>query len=91
MSKNSVDVVLIGGGVMSATLGTLIKQVQPDWTIEVFESRGEVATESSNGWNNAGTGHAARDGGNPTRHLSSGGIPLGTPFCAEKTRPRSST
>lgn len=44
---------------MSATLGTLIKQVQPDWTIEVFESRGEVATESSNGWNNAGTGHAA--------------------------------
>lgn len=44
---------------MSATLGTLLKQVRPDWTIEVFESRSEVATESSNGWNNAGTGHAA--------------------------------
>lgn len=44
---------------MSATLGTLIKQVQPDWSIEIFESRSEVATESSNGWNNAGTGHAA--------------------------------
>lgn len=44
---------------MSATLGTLIKQVRPDWTIEVFESRPQVATESSNGWNNAGTGHAA--------------------------------
>ena len=44
---------------MSATLGTLIKQVRPDWTIEIFESRTEVATESSNGWNNAGTGHAA--------------------------------
>ncbi|MBL3687746.1 malate dehydrogenase (quinone) [Leucobacter zeae] len=58
MSKNTVDVVLIGGGIMSATLGTLIKQVQPDWSIEIFESRTEVATESSNGWNNAGTGHA---------------------------------
>ena len=59
VSKNTVDVVLIGGGVMSATLGTLIKQVQPDWSIEIFESRTEVATESSNAWNNAGTGHAA--------------------------------
>ncbi|MFD1202100.1 malate:quinone oxidoreductase [Leucobacter albus] len=59
MSTKTVDVVLIGGGIMSATLGTLIKQVRPDWTIEVFESRSEVATESSNGWNNAGTGHAA--------------------------------
>ena len=58
VSKNTVDVVLIGGGIMSATLGTLIKQVQPDWSIEIFESRTEVATESSNGWNNAGTGHA---------------------------------
>ena len=44
---------------MSATLGTLITQVQPDWKISLFESRAEVATESSNGWNNAGTGHAA--------------------------------
>ncbi|MBK0421563.1 malate:quinone oxidoreductase [Leucobacter sp. CSA2] len=59
MSKNTVDVVLIGGGVMSATLGTLIKQVQPDWSMEIFESRTEVATESTNAWNNAGTGHAA--------------------------------
>ena len=59
MSKNTVDVVLIGGGVMSATLGTLIKQVQPDWSIEIFESRSQVATESTNAWNNAGTGHAA--------------------------------
>lgn len=59
MSNNTVDVVLIGGGVMSATLGTLIKQVEPDWSIEIIEARGEVATESSNAWNNAGTGHAA--------------------------------
>ena len=59
VSKNTVDVALIGGGIMSATLGTLIQQVQPDWTIQIIESRTEVATESSNAWNNAGTGHAA--------------------------------
>lgn len=59
VSKKTVDVVLIGGGIMSATLGTLIQQVQPDWSIQIIESRGEVATESSNAWNNAGTGHAA--------------------------------
>lgn len=54
-----MDVVLIGGGIMSATLGTMIKQVQPDWSILVFERLSEVAVESSNPWNNAGTGHAA--------------------------------
>jgi malate dehydrogenase (quinone) len=44
---------------MSATLGTLIKRVQPDWSIQVYERLGDVAQESSNPWNNAGTGHAA--------------------------------
>lgn len=43
---------------MSATLGVLIKQLQPDWSIEVFERLSDVAQESSNPWNNAGTGHA---------------------------------
>ncbi|WP_353113844.1 malate:quinone oxidoreductase [Microbacterium sp.] len=55
----SVDVVLIGGGIMSATLGTLLHELQPDWKIVAFERLGEVAQESSNPWNNAGTGHAA--------------------------------
>lgn len=54
-----IDVVLIGGGIMSATLGTLLKEVQPDWKIVVYERLSEVAQESSNAWNNAGTGHAA--------------------------------
>jgi malate dehydrogenase (quinone) len=54
-----VDVVLIGGGIMSATLGTLLKQVQPDWKIVVVERLSDLAQESSNAWNNAGTGHAA--------------------------------
>jgi malate dehydrogenase (quinone) len=57
--SETVDVVLIGGGIMSATLGTLLKELQPDWNIVAFERQGEVAQESSNAWNNAGTGHAA--------------------------------
>ncbi len=56
---SSVDVVLIGGGVMSATLGTLLRQLQPDWKISIYERLDTVAEESSNAWNNAGTGHSA--------------------------------
>lgn len=59
MSNSPIDVVLIGGGIMSATLGALIQRVQPDWTIRLYENLGDVAQESSNPWNNAGTGHAA--------------------------------
>ncbi|GAA1852680.1 malate:quinone oxidoreductase [Microbacterium koreense] len=44
---------------MSATLGTLLSELQPDWRIVVYERLGDVALESSNAWNNAGTGHAA--------------------------------
>jgi malate dehydrogenase (quinone) len=54
-----IDVVLIGGGIMSATLGTLLERVEPDWSMTIFERLGSVAEESSNPWNNAGTGHAA--------------------------------
>ena len=53
------DVVLVGGGIMSATLASLLGIVAPDWTIEVFESGNAVAGESSGPWNNAGTGHSA--------------------------------
>ncbi len=45
--------------IMSATLGSCISQLEPDWSIRVYERLGEVAQESSNAWNNAGTGHAA--------------------------------
>jgi len=44
---------------MSATLGTLLKELQPDWSIVALERLHDVALESSNAWNNAGTGHAA--------------------------------
>ncbi|WP_022882731.1 malate dehydrogenase (quinone) [Gryllotalpicola ginsengisoli] len=58
-SQAPVDVVLIGGGIMSATLGTFLKRVRPDWSIVIVERLGSVAEESSNPWNNAGTGHSA--------------------------------
>ncbi|AOT05038.1 malate:quinone oxidoreductase [Arthrobacter sp. U41] len=53
------DVVLIGGGIMSATLGAFLKQLEPNWTISLFEKLEEPGLESSGPWNNAGTGHAA--------------------------------
>ncbi len=52
------DVILIGSGIMSATLGTLLKELHPKTTIQVYECTAELAHEASNGWNNAGTGHA---------------------------------
>ena len=58
-SISKSDVVLIGGGIMSATLGTLLKELKPEWNIKVFEKLDAVASESSNAWNNAGTGHSA--------------------------------
>ena len=54
-----IDVALIGGGIMSATLGSLLQKLEPSWKITIFERLGDVALESSNAWNNAGTGHAA--------------------------------
>ena len=52
------DVVLIGSGIMSANLGALLKRLDPKLRIQVYEAADELAYESSNGWNNAGTGHA---------------------------------
>ena len=53
------NVVLIGAGIMSATLGVILKQLQPNITIEIFERLDVAAAESSDAWNNAGTGHSA--------------------------------
>ncbi len=53
------DVVLAGAGIMSATLGIMLKELQPDITIDIFERLDVAAAESSDAWNNAGTGHSA--------------------------------
>ncbi|ANI90100.1 malate:quinone oxidoreductase [Arachidicoccus ginsenosidimutans] len=53
------DIVLIGAGIMSATLGIMLKELMPGVSIEIYERLNEVAVESSDAWNNAGTGHSA--------------------------------
>lgn len=53
------DVVLIGAGIMSATLGVMLKELQPNLAIEIVERLDVAAAESSDAWNNAGTGHSA--------------------------------
>ncbi|XYD08136.1 malate dehydrogenase (quinone) [Methylobacterium sp. NMS12] len=58
-ADGKVDVLLIGGGIMSATLGVWLNALEPNWSIQMVERLDQVALESSNGWNNAGTGHSA--------------------------------
>lgn len=54
-----VDVLLVGGGIMSSTLGVWLHELEPNWSMTMVERLDGVAMESSNGWNNAGTGHSA--------------------------------
>ena len=68
------DVLLIGGGVMSASLGTWLQELQPGWKQLMVERLDNVALESSNGWNNAGTGHSANMELNYTPEREDGSI-----------------
>ena len=61
---------------MSATLGTLLKQLEPTWNIQIFERLPQVALESSNPWNNAGTGHSALCELNYTPERADGSIDI---------------
>ncbi|KJL04693.1 malate:quinone oxidoreductase [Priestia aryabhattai] len=70
------DVILIGAGVMSATLGSLLKELAPEWDITVFEKLADAGEESSNEWNNAGTGHAALCELNYTSEQADGSIDI---------------
>ncbi|WP_276498407.1 malate:quinone oxidoreductase [Pontibacter litorisediminis] len=58
-ANKETDVVLIGAGIMSATLGMMLKELQPNLQVEVIERLDVAAAESSDAWNNAGTGHSA--------------------------------
>jgi len=73
---NISDVVLVGAGIMSATLGTLLKKLDPSLSIQVFERLDRAATESSDAWNNAGTGHSAFCELNYTPQAEDGSIDL---------------
>ena len=68
------DVILIGGGIMSATLGTMLKELSPNLEIKLFEKLSKPAEESSNEWNNAGTGHSALCELNYTKEEADGSV-----------------
>ena len=74
--QKKTDVILIGAGVMSATLGSLLKELAPEWEIKVFEKLANAGEESSNEWNNAGTGHAALCELNYTSEKADGSIDI---------------
>src|SRR5438067_9731516 len=61
------DVVLVGAGIMSATLAVFLKELEPSLNLEIFETLDGAAEESSDAWNNAGTGHAALHAGTERR------------------------
>jgi malate dehydrogenase (quinone) len=73
---NHPDVVLVGAGIMSATLAVILKELNPTLKIEMYEVLGSEAQESSNAWNNAGTGHAALCELNYTPQKSDGSIDI---------------
>ncbi|EXU76391.1 malate dehydrogenase (quinone) [Erwinia mallotivora] len=74
--RTDVDVLLIGGGIMSATLGAYLQELEPGWHITMVERLADVAGESSDGWNNAGTGHAALAEMNYTPENSDGSVDI---------------
>jgi malate dehydrogenase (quinone) len=70
------DIVLIGAGIMSATLGTVLKELEPSLDVVMFETLNDCAQESSQAWNNAGTGHAANCELNYTPQRADGSIDI---------------
>ena len=74
--NEAVDVVLVGAGIMSATLAVLLKELDPGLTLEVVELMDSGAAESSNPWNNAGTGHAGLCELNYTPQAADGSIDI---------------
>ncbi|ACF00082.1 malate/quinone oxidoreductase [Rhodopseudomonas palustris TIE-1] len=70
------DIVLIGAGIMSATLGTVLKELEPSLSVTMFETLHDCGQESSQAWNNAGTGHAANCELNYTPQRSDGSVDI---------------
>jgi malate dehydrogenase (quinone) len=75
-SSSNPDAVLVGAGIMSATLAVILKELDPSLKIEIHEVLESAAQESSNAWNNAGTGHAALCELNYTPQKSDGSIDI---------------
>jgi len=75
-TRAEYDVTLVGAGIMSATLATILKELYPELRVAIFESLDGAAEESSNPWNNAGTGHAALCELNYTSEKSDGTVDI---------------
>jgi malate dehydrogenase (quinone) len=75
-TAGALDVVLIGAGIMSATLGVFLKELEPSLSIEMYETLEGAGLESSEAWNNAGTGHAANCELNYTPERADGSIDI---------------
>jgi len=75
-SPGAPDVVLIGAGIMSATLGAFLKELEPSLNITMFETLEDSGLESSQAWNNAGTGHAANCEMNYTPQRADGSVDI---------------
>ena len=76
LTESHFDILLVGAGIMSATLAAFLKELQPDSKLVIFKRLGSAAEESSNAWNNAGTGHAALCELNYTPQRSDGSVDI---------------
>lgn len=74
--NDNPDVVLVGAGIMSATLGTVLKELEPGLKVSMFEQLEDCGQESSQAWNNAGTGHAANCELNYTPQRADGSVDI---------------
>src|SRR5215218_7060270 len=75
-NTDAADIVLIGAGIMSSTLGVFLKELEPSLSIVMFETLDDCAQESSEAWNNAGTGHAANCEMNYTPQRDDGSVDI---------------
>jgi malate dehydrogenase (quinone) len=80
MIRNTIpiesDVILVGAGIMSATLGVVLKELEPTLDVVLLETLHDCGLESSQGWNNAGTGHAANCELNYTPQRKDGSVDI---------------
>lgn len=86
MSNETVDVVLVGAGIMSTTLGVFLKELKPDLKIEMIEREASEAQESSGAWNNTSTGHAANCELNYTPMRKDGSVDIAKALAGNELR-----
>ena len=76
MTETPKRICLIGAGIMSATLAVILNKLIPEATIDIYERLDKIGAESSDAWNNAGTGHSAFCELNYTPLLENGNVDI---------------